>query len=368
MTLASDLAQSLACPRTKLPLKEVTLGPAEVAALKKIPRTGFQTGDYGTGDGSAFLTAGDGRYYPIAGNFPVVLYPELLVPTGSADSVDLYDPRYHEAYEEMAHYNAIGQSGAAKLDAATLDRLMGRLAETQPAPETFPDLETVWVDSRHDAISQLEAYRYLAPLNGKNYLQLGGSGSHAVKALLAGAGRATLLTPMIGEARQGHALAAHYGVADRFDAVVAIGEELPFVDNTFDAIYSGGCIHHMRTEYAFAELQRVLAPGGRFSSVDPWKTALHGIGTKAFGKRECGVFCRPINPDRLRPIAIFGDHLVRRHGPYLRYPFIVLEKFGVKLPLRAMLALGRFDDGLGRLTGTLNVMGSSIMFAGQKAR
>jgi SAM-dependent methyltransferase len=366
--ISAEFLSDLACPRTRRPLELVRLSDSEKHSLKKIPRTGLAAGDYGLGDGHAFLTAGDHQYYAIAGGFPVLLYPEMLVTRDDTEPVDLFDPRYQEAYEEMKHYNSIGNDGADRLDDATLYSLMGRLANERPQAATFPDAEFGWIDSLNDGLSQLEAYSYLAPLEGKSFLQLGGSGSHAVKALLGGARVATLLTPMLGEARQGRALARHFGVEDRFNAVVAIGEELPFRAGSFDAIYSGGCIHHMRTEYAFAELDRVLSQGGRFSSVDPWKTVLHTVGTRVFGKRECGVFCRPIDPARLAPISLFKTHTVNRHGPFFRYPMIVLEKFGVRLPVTSMLRLARFDDVLGKVTGTTNFLAGSIMFAGEKSR
>ncbi len=367
MSILEQLLPSLACPRLKKPLRRWQIDESDRCRLRKIKRSGLEASDYGFGDDLEFLTAGDGRYYGVADGFPILLYPEILVAADDHETVDLLDPRYHEAYEEMQHYNSVGNRGAAQVDQATLRRFMGALVDRCPGPQSFPDEEAVWIDARHDGLAQLDAYRYLAPLQGKRFLHLGGSGSHAIKALLAGAKSATLLTPMLGEARQGRGLAQRFDVADRFNAVIAIGEELPFVEALYEAIYSGGCIHHMRTEYTFAELNRVLTQGGRFSSVDPWKTTLHKIGTHIFGKRERGVFCRPIDPVRLAPLKLFSKHAVTRHGPFMRYPMIVLDKFGVTLPITTMLKLARVDDFLGRVTGTLNVMSGSIMFAGEKA-
>lgn len=364
-TIQPAMLEGLVCPRSKEPMQLVE-AEAEATSLIKIPRTGSATGDYGFGDGGEFLRLPDGTCYAVADGFPVLMYPEKLVARAFSEAVDLGDPRYAEAYQEMAHYNAIGNEGTSHVDDETVGRLMGRLTRNTPA-QTYPDPAYGWVDARHDSTAQYEAYAYLAPLTGKSYLQLGGSGSHAVKALLAGARHAMLLTPMLGEARQGRALAEYFGVADRFHAVIAIGEELPFADETYDAIYSGGCVHHMRTEYAFKELQRVLAPGGRFSSVDPWKTLLHAFGTKVFGKREGGVFCRPIDVARIAPISIFEKSLVKRHGPFLRYVFIVAEKYGIRLPVSTMLKIGTPDDGFGKLFGILDKYGSSIVFGAEKA-
>ncbi len=356
----------LICPRSKAPITAVSGMHFDASRLVKISRTGFGAGDYGKGDGVWFLTPGDGTAYAVADGFPVLMYPEKLVAPGSPESVDLNDPRYTEAYVEMDHYNAVGEQGAGQIDAATLERLMGPFSAVAPA-SSYPDPEMGWIDARHDSLSQFDAYAYLKPLVGKRYLQLGGSGTHAVKALLAGASKAMLLTPMLGEARQGRALAEHFGVADRFHAVIAIGEELPFADGSYDAIYSGGCIHHMRTEYVFAETHRVLGDDGRFSAVDPWKTPLHSVGTRIFGKRERGVFCRPIDRARLASMSVFRQPLIKRHGPLLRYVFIVLEKIGIKLPVGTMMKIGRLDDGIGLTFGVLERFGGSLVCAGKKA-
>ncbi len=367
--MPDNLTQSfegLICPRSKAALLPADGASFDATHLTKITRTpGSPSGGYGAGDGRHFLTLADGSAYGVADGFPVLMYPEKLVAPGNTESADLHDPRYEEAYEEMGHYNAVGEKGSTNIADENLDRLMGKLDGKSP-PDTYPSPEYKWIDARHDALSQYDAYSYLAPLQGKRFLQLGGSGSHAVKALLAGATKATLLTPMLGEARQGRALAEFFGVADRFHAVIAIGEELPFADGTYDAIFSGGCIHHMRTEYTFREIHRVLSANGRFSAVDPWKTPLHTIGTRIFGKREPNVHCRPIDAHRLAPLSIFSKSLIRRHGPFLRYIFIVLEKAGILLPIDTMLAIGKLDDGVARTFGLLDNYGGSIVFAGEK--
>lgn len=63
---------------------------------------------------------------------------------------------------------------------------------------------------------------------GARVAQVGGNGIHAVKLLLGGASAAWLVTPMIEEALFGVALAEASGVAERFRAVMAVAEEMPF--------------------------------------------------------------------------------------------------------------------------------------------
>lgn len=96
---------------------------------------------------------------------------------------------------------------------------------------------------------------------------------------------------------------------------VADAEKLPFEDNSFDAVYSWGVIHHSpNTTGALQEIFRVLKPGGfakimiyhkysivgfmlwlryglfRFKPFIPWKelygTYLESPGTKAYSKKE----------------------------------------------------------------------------------
>ena len=155
---------------------------------------------------------------------------------------------------------------------------MGRLVEHKDiasiAP-SFPEPARFWIDARHESLAQLEAYRHLAPVAGKTVLQIGGSGSHVVKMLLAGAKRGFLITPLISEALYARRLAADFGIQAKFAPVLGIGEQLPFAADSIDLVYSGGCFHHMRFRYLSAELHRCLRKGGKFAGSDPYKTPLH---------------------------------------------------------------------------------------------
>jgi demethylmenaquinone methyltransferase/2-methoxy-6-polyprenyl-1,4-benzoquinol methylase/phosphoethanolamine N-methyltransferase len=71
---------------------------------------------------------------------------------------------------------------------------------------------------------------------------------------------------MIGVARQ---KAAKAGVDARFHT--AVMEKLPFPDGHFDLVLSSLMLHHLPADVkraGFAELNRVLKPGGRFLAVD----------------------------------------------------------------------------------------------------
>ncbi len=362
-----QLVSIVSTPIENMALKLVDGSEIDISARQKINAYGLNVGNYGFGDRDFFLEDSSGNLYPVIGEFPVLIFPEKILRIGDTEKVDLKSPQYQEAYTEMAHYNRAGETASGSIDEKQIKLYMAGCAHPNHARACkFPRPPEVWVDALHDSVSQFEAYDYLAPMPGKKFLQLGGSGTHAVKALIGGASIAVLLTPMLQEAEYARVLAEHLGVADRLYCVIAVGEELPFKSNSFDSIYSGGCLHHMRTEMALGEMYRILTEKGRFSCVDPWKTLLHKIGTRVFGKREADVFCRPIDPIRLAPISIFPNHRITRHGPFLRYIFLALDKVGIRLTPKAMMRVTVLDDKIGSIFGLTEKFGGSIVICGEK--
>lgn len=364
-----EFVDVLVCPTERTSLK---ISEAGADRLAPILRSGAATKPVGATQ--RVLVAANGDYaYPVIDNIPILLAPEKLVAADQVEkhpAVDLKDPKYEEAYEEMEAYNAVGEKRLKTSTAEQINAVMGPLAgfdDIASIADSFPEPANIWIDAKHDSISQLEAYQYLAPIKDKIFLQLGGSGSHAVKALLAGAKKAFLVTPMLGEARYALQLAKNFGVEDRMASVLGVGEEIPFANESLDLIYSGGCFHHMRLDYAAAQMHMVLKKGGRFSGVDPWKTPLHTIGTRIIGKRETSVHCRPITPQRLAPMqAQFRNMIVNRHGPVLRYGFLAMEKAGLSLSTPAMMKITRLEDKIGRPFGVTDNFGGSLVIAGTK--
>ena len=49
----------------------------------------------------------------------------------------------------------------------------------------------------------------------------------------------------------------------RKDIIKELNKAIPFEDNYFDVVYSGGCVHHMVTSFALPEIARVLCSGGK---------------------------------------------------------------------------------------------------------
>jgi ubiquinone/menaquinone biosynthesis C-methylase UbiE len=276
--------------------------------------------------------------------------------------------QYAEAYEEMTFYNQVAKAESEAIRESESYRMVEPVLQLPPeARGTCPEPKENWIDCVPDCKAQYEAYKYLEPFAGKRVLQLGGKGIHAVKLLLAGASEAWLMTPMLGEVYCGIALAREAGVLDRFRCVVGVAEEIPIANDTFDAVYSGGCVHHMTTEMAMPEINRVLKPGGRFSAMDPWRAPLYAIGTKILGKREVSVYCRPLTKARVAPLfSSFGESKKQQYGTLTRYPVLALSKFGISVPFSIMWRLYAVDDAVCSCLPGMRGYGSSVALFGTK--
>jgi SAM-dependent methyltransferase len=220
------------------------------------------------------------------------------------------------------------------------------------------------------ADTQQAAYRHLAPLQGEAFLQLGGSGSHAVKALLAGARCAGLLSPSLGEVKLGYALAERFGVADRFFGVVGIGELIPFADASLERVYGGGCLHHTELKHSLPDVARVLKEGGRASFVDPqenpiYSTWSHLLGRARFCGEEDDTHDHPLDLDELTTLTdgLFQERELYASGGLARYGLLVIERTTERaLPIPLAAALFKAERAalkalkLSRLFGNVAVM------------
>lgn len=355
------------CPESGLGLRALSVRDAESALGSRDLRTRTNIDPPPFGVTQTLMVRSDNRCaYPVVDGIPILLTPEQITTAELARAHDLGDVKYAEAYEEMTFYNEV-----AKRESETIrDSEAYQAVEPvlQLSPGTYadcPDPKSQWIDCVPDCKAQYAAYSYLAPFTGKRVVQLGGKGIHAVKMLLAGASESWLITPMLGEIYCGIALAREAGVLDRLRCVVGVAEEIPIGDGTFDAVYSGGCVHHMTTELAMPEIERVLNPGGRFAAMDPWRAPFYAIGTRLLGKREESVYCRPLTKDRVAPLfSTFHRSAKKQFGTLTRYLVIALSKFGIRLPFGVTWALYTLDDLVCSCIPGLRRLGSSVaMFA-----
>jgi len=288
-----------ACPLTGRPLR--------AAPLAAMPA------DWPVAADGLLITGGDAPIgYPVIDGIPLLTLEHAR---GAAPPSPVDAHRHEDIREEVDIYDRLAAIDRERLDHARR-RLLGRslddLARRGTLPGPFPEPPSVWVDSVGSADTQEAAYRHIAPLAGARFLQLGGSGSHAVKALLAGADRAGVLSPSFEEVRLGRDLARSVGIGDRFFGVVAIGELIPLADGAMDRIYGGGCLHHTAIEHSVPQLARVLAPGGRAAFVDPLQNPIYAAWTGLMGRRarfcgdEEGTHDHPLDLDAL--VALAGRH------------------------------------------------------------
>jgi SAM-dependent methyltransferase/uncharacterized protein YbaR (Trm112 family) len=358
----------LVCPETKQKVRLCALDEADRAARAALtPRVA--SGPEAFGRTATVMLREDNRCaYPVIDDIPIFLGPEMLV-AGSARQVNLEDPRYAEAYEEMTFYNKVATEEAQNVaKTGKVDPLLERVRHaTAQQLETFPEPHPFWLDATYDCAAQYDAYRNLGPMPGKRIVQLGGKGLAAMLFLAAGAAETWLVTPMLGELRYARAVAQAMGFADRFHGVAAIAEELPFANDSFDGVYAGGCVHHMVTTLALPEIKRILKPGGRFSAIEPWRAPLYRIGTAIFGKREVDVHCKPLTKLRVQPMfEAFPEGQLVHHGTVTRYPLLALMKLGVDSKLATVWRWNKLDDTVCSCIPGLRAMGSSVALLARK--
>ncbi len=268
-------------------------------------------------------------------------------------------------HEEESYYTQLAEQHIEYLKRPEDCPMVYCVAIHPEAAATFPNPISIWIDAVHDCIAQWDAYHHLAPIAGKRVLQLGGVGIHAVKFLLGGAAQAWLLSPVQAELKFAVALATCFGVENRLRCAEGVAEDLPFEDESFDRCYSGGCLHHMDVARAMPEIRRVLSPGGRFATVDPWRTPLFAIGTRVFGKREKDVHCRPLDTERMKPAhETFPDLRIIHHGTLSRYPLLALHKLHLPLPLWCVWRIRRLDDAVCSCVPGLRRWGSGVAVLG----
>lgn len=265
--------------------------------------------------------------------------------------------------DEIRHYDHVSASRAKRLD------LEQKVARTRSAGSRWGEPMLGWIDSVHDAASQVDVYRHLAPvIRQGTVVQIGGTGQAALKALVGGAPSAVLVTPSPGEAALADEVAAIFGLSERFEALVGFAEDLPVESRRAASVISEGCLHHTNVPAALREAARVLGPGGRFGSWDPWKARLYELGIRVFGKRDPDVDCRPMDRPRVQPLAeSFPSHSeVVLHGALTRYPGIVWSRFVRPISVTTSLKITKIDD---RLSGRVRVLarnGSSCALLGIK--
>lgn len=322
-------------------------------------------------DRSVAVTTDATIAYPVLDGIAVLL-PTEAFGRGRSERFDVADARFAEAYAEAELYSAM----AVDADTSTDGRSMAHLVRVDAALRGgrldragFPSPPTDWLEAGSTISAQHECFTHLAPAVDTTVLQIGGTGSHAVLFLLAGAAHAVVVSPVVEELRQARRLADRVGVSDRLEVVVGIAEMLPLADAAVDRVYSGSSIHHTVTADALSQIARVLSDTGRFASVDVWKAPLHGAGTGLFGKQGGNPHCRPLDPSRVQPLhEVFDDAEVSFHGALARYPLAVLDRFGRRPSRSLSWRLATAEDALAARASILRRQSSLVVLRGARPR
>jgi ubiquinone/menaquinone biosynthesis C-methylase UbiE/uncharacterized protein YbaR (Trm112 family) len=324
------------------------------------------------GTGRSVAVTDDGSIaYPVLDGVP------LLVPTEAfgrsrSERFDVAGPHYAEAYAEAELYSAMAAAADTAGDGRSLDHLVRVDAEVRAGrllPATFPSPATEWLEAGSTISAQHESFTHLGPLADTTVLQIGGTGSHAVLFLLAGAARAVVVSPIVEELRQALRLADRVGVSGRLHVVGGVAESLPLADAVVDRVYSGSSMHHTVTIDALAQIARVLTDEGRFASVDVWKAPLHGWGTKVFGKQGGNPHCHPLDPARVEPLHdVFADATVSFHGAFARYPLAVMNRFGRRPSRSTSWRLASAEDSLAARSSIVRRQSSLVVMRGAGPR
>ncbi|MGA9812631.1 MAG: methyltransferase domain-containing protein [Terriglobales bacterium] len=256
------------------------------------------------------------------------------------DEAVFYDAVAASEVEQLRALSSIAEVGtiSSSVSFATLANIFAARDRGR-----FPDPKRLWLASAFECAAEYEAFKFLAPIEGKTVLQLGGKGTEAVRMMLAGAKSANLVSPVKSELECGHELGRLCGVA--IESRVGLAERIPYADESFDVVYSSGSAHHFKTNEAFPEIRRVLKSKGRFAAIEPWRAPFYKLGIRVFGKREKDVHCRPLDRQRVSTFQrVFRVAEVRQSGTLLRYPMIAAGQMGLPISVGVAWRLMRADD------------------------
>lgn len=201
-----------------------------------------------------------------------------------------------------------------------MSKLTEQLFHDQQAAERADSFRTGAAHLRFDTDTFLDhetwvrpAFAALGDLRGARALDYGcGHGMAAVTLARAGA-NVTAFDLSPGYVNECRARAAANGV--NVECVTADGEELPFADASFDAVWGNAILHHLDLARAGRELKRVLKPGGVAVFCEPWGgNPLLGFARRAlpYPNKDRTPDEQPLTRRDLRPLrALFPSVEVR---------------------------------------------------------
>ena len=251
------------------------------------------------------------------------------------------------AYDDLATARMRAGIGAVARDLVGAD-LSDRFRQGINVGQ-FPQPVSWWIDSATDAVAHLAAYKWLSPIEDSLFVQLGGSGSHAIKALMAGARRSVLITPSVEEGQLAREMGTFLGLGGKLEVVIGIGERLPFASGSVDRVFGGGTLHHVNLAEGITELSRVLSAGGRAGFAEPRLNFIYRLfevtGIRKF-VREPGAQCYPLNVSDIMANVEgrFRIAQCQASGGPTRYGIVGLTRgLKIKVPVVAALTAQTYE-------------------------
>lgn len=174
-------------------------------------------------------------------------------------------------------------------------------------------------------------------LNGKRVLEYG-SGASAQAFFLASHGARVTgidISPVAVERGRRHA--ADAGLADCVTFEVMDAESLGFDDKSFDLVCGAGILHHLDLDRAYAEIARVLAPGGAATFVEPLG---HNPLINAYRRRTPELRTADEHPLLLGDLEAAGKYFGEA-----QFEFFHLASLAA-IPFRGRAAFGKLLSGL----------------------
>jgi SAM-dependent methyltransferase len=169
---------------------------------------------------------------------------------------------------------------------------------------------------------------------------------------------------LVEQARASAAKMGLNGLCPQF--MVGDAHHTPFADNTFDYVVGNGALHHLDLELAYAEIARVLKPGGKALFMEPmyhhpvlWM--VRRLTPNAHSADE-----RPLSfADMAKAKKWFRTCSHREHF-LVSVCFAPAHLFGERITLAVLGGVDRFDQLLMRLIPPLRRFGWLAMMEMQK--
>lgn len=150
------------------------------------------------------------------------------------------------------------------------DSVMHKLYGNNPEKLILRPEQDFYHYARTDSVAKTcsEIIDFLPSVEGKDLLEYG-CGSGYTAALLAKSGANVTAFDISEQSVYVTRMRAELNKLDNLGGVVAVGESLPWDDNTFDVIFGRAVLHHLDVSEGGPELYRVLKPGGKALFIEP---------------------------------------------------------------------------------------------------